>query len=319
MLLSGCSSKKVYEPQNVEKSWQNFAKLEANIIDVTSDSAVLKNKKVLSQEGLLDLRIEDGYRLLGVSDGWVLSAKIDGDLKLDFVADSSLTQHFQLKKTIATASVKDDTLAVLFADNEIALYKLSTQELLFKEQGNPSLVVDSRIMSPRFMNDLVLFLTLDGKVIIVNSTLKKRLRTVIVSSKEHFNNIIYFNIVDNKLIAATSYTLLSMAEKEIREDYEIRSVAFDGKESLYIATKQGEILSLTPDLQLKAKLKFPFAHFLGLIYKNDKIYALEKEGYLIELEKDLLSYEVYEIESTEGYALSGEDQFYRDDLAISLD
>lgn len=318
LLLSGCSSKKVYEPEGVEKSWQKVGTLQESIIDVTPDLALLQNRAVLSREKPLELKIAKGHRLLGSSDGWVLSSSINGDLSLDFIADSSLQERFELKKTIASASVQDDILAVLFADNEMALYKISSKELLYKEQGNPPLVLDSRIMSPHFMNDLVLFLTLDGKIMIVNSTLKKRLRTVIVSSKEHFNNIIYFNVIDNKLIAATSHTLLSMAEKEIRENYEIRSVVYDEK-NLYIATKQGEIISLTPDLALNAKLKFPFAHFLGLIHANDKIYALEKEGYLIELAKDLKSYEIYKAAIEDGYAFSGDTKFYTDDVFLSLD
>jgi len=318
LCLSGCSSKKVFEPQDVEKSWENYGDLDSSIVDITSDLALLKNRKVLSKKELLDVEIAPSFRLIGSSDGWIISADMDGNVTLDFIADSSLQEKFQLKKTIAGASVQNDILAVLFADNEMALYSISTKELLFKEQGHPPLIVDSRIVSPYFMNDLVLFLTLDGKIVIVNSSLKKKLRTIIVSSEEHFNNIIYFNVVEEKLIAATGHTLLSMAQKEIRVNHEIRSIVYDGS-NIFIATKQGEIISLTPDLQVNAKVKFPFAHFLGLIHHKEKIYALEKEGYLLELSKDLLSYEVYEADVEKGYVLSGDTVFYMDDEYLSLE
>lgn len=318
LFLSGCSSKKVFEPKNVEKSWENYGDLDASIIDVTSDLALLENRKVLSKKEALDVEIAPSFRLIGSSDGWIISADMDGNVTLDFIAQSSLQEKFHLKKTVAGASVQDDILAVLFADNEMALYSISSKELLFKEQGHPPLIVDSRIVSPYFMKDLVLFLTLDGKIVIVNSSLKKKLRTVIVSSAEHFNNIIYFDLIDDKLIAASAHTLLSMAQKEVRVNHEIRSIVYDGRD-IFIATKQGEIISLTPDLQLNAKVKFPFAHFLGLIHYNDKIYALEKEGYLIELQKDLLSYEIYKADVQEGYAFSGERIFYADDEYLSLD
>jgi hypothetical protein len=318
LFLSGCSSKKVFEPQGVEKSWKKYGDLDASIIDVTSDVALLDNRKVLSKKELLDLEIASSHRLIGSSDGWVISANIDGNITLDFIADSSMQEKFALKKTVASASVQDDILAVLFSDNEMALYSISSKELLFKEQGHPPLIVDSRIVSPYFMNDLVLFLTLDGKIVIVNASLKKKLRTIIVSSQEHFNNIIYFNVVDDKLISATGHTLLSMAQKEIRVNHEIRSIVYDGA-NIFIATKQGEIISLTSDLELNTKVKFPFAHFLGLIHHNDKIYALEKEGYLIELNKDLLSYEIYEADVEEGYLFSGTNNFYMDDVYLSLE
>ncbi len=278
----------------------------------------MRTEKYFLKDKLIDTKIEESYRLLGSSDGWVLSSTIDGQLIIDFISDKSLQKKFNLKKTIAGASIKDDVLAVLFSDNEMALYSISKETLLVKVQGTAPIVVDSRIVNPYFMNDLVLFLTLDGKVVIVNSKLKKKLRTTIVSSEDNFNNIIYFNVVDNKLIAATGSKLLSMAAKEIRVSYEIRDIIYSGKD-IFITTKQGEIISLTPDLQVNAKVKFPFAHFLGLIVHNDKVYALEKEGYLIELSKDLLKYSVYEVDIDDGYVFVADKMFYVDDEYISLE
>ena len=318
LVISGCSSKRVYEPQNVTQTWKEPKQIEAAVADIGNSAALLENSKVLFEDKVLDFKISDEYRLLGISDGWVLSSSVEGDLTLEYLADATLKKEFELKKTIASASIQDDLLAVLFADNEMALYSISSKELLFKEQGGAPLVLDSRIVSPHFMKDLVLYLTLDGKIVIVNAQLKKKLRTVIVSSKEHFNNVIFFHILDDKLLAATSHTLLSLAQQEVRVDYEIRDVAYDEK-NLYIATKQGEIISLTPDLQINAKVKFPFAHFLGLIYKDDTLYALEKEGYLIALNKDLQSYEIYEAEISEGYTFSSNTTFYTDDLALDLE
>ena len=279
---------------------------------------MLENRKVLLKDKVIDTTIEESYRLLGNSDGWILSSTIDGQLIIEFIEDKSMKKKFNLKKTIAGASIKDDILAVLFADNEMALYSVSQESLLVKIQGKSPVVVDSRIVNPYFMKDLVLFLTLDGKIVIVNSKLKKKLRTTIVSSEDNFNNIIYFNVVDNRLIAATGNKLLSMADKEIRVSYEIRNIAYSGKD-IFITTKQGEIISLTPDLQVNAKVKFPFAHFLGLIIHNDKIYALEKEGYLIELSKDLQQYSIYEVEIEDGYIFAANNIFYIDDEYISLE
>ena len=319
LFFSACSSKKVFEPKVVKDDWKHYGNSDETIIDISSQTALTKTRKIISKDKFIDnIRIKESYRLIGSSDGWVISSNIEGNVSLGFIDDSSLEENFELKKSIAGASVKNDILAVLFADNEMALYSIATKELLLKEQGTPAVVVDSRIVNPYFMNDLVLFLTLDGKVVIVNSTLKKKLRTIIVSSEDNFNNIIYFNVIDNKLIAATGHKILSLSDKEVRVSYDTRNIAYDDN-NIFITTKQGEIVSLTPSLQVNAKVKFPFAHFLGLIVHKDKLYALEKEGYLIELSKDLLTYDVYEADVQEGYIFVADKIFYIDDEYISVE
>ncbi|MCF6330250.1 MAG: hypothetical protein L3I99_01725 [Sulfurimonas sp.] len=318
LLFSGCSSKKVFEPEHTIGDWKNTGEIEHEIIDTNLDGALLNNRKIFTDGKVVDIEINDANRFISKSDDWIISVSIDGNLTLSYISDSEMIETFDLKKTIATASVKDDVLAVLFADNEMALYSISTKELLLKESGSAPIAVNSKIVKPYFMNDLVLFLTLDGKVVIVNVEQKKKLRSIIVSSEENFNNIIYFNVIDDKLIAITGSKILSFAPKEIRVDYEIRDATYDNQ-NIFIATKQGEIISLTPDLQINAKVKFSFAHFLGLISHNDKLYALEKEGYLIELSKDLLKYDIYEVDVDDGYIYIHEKTFYINDEFISVE
>ena len=318
LLFSACSTKEVFEPKLVKDDWEHYGDSNKTIIDISRDIALLKSRKVLSKDAFVDVSIEESYKLIGYSDGWVISANINGDVTLEFAEDKSMKQKLALNKTIAGASIKDDILAVVFANNDIALYSISKKDLLLKIQGNAPIAVDSRVVNPYFMNDLVIFSTLDGKIIIVNAKLKKKLRTVIVSSEDHFNNIIYFNVIDSKIIAASSNKILSMAQKEIRVKYEIRNIIYDNKD-IFITTKQGEIISLTPDLQVNAKVKFPFAHFLGVIAHKDKLYVLEKEGYIIELSKDLLTYNIYEVDIEDGYIFIADKIFYIDDEYISVE
>jgi len=318
ILFSGCSSKKVFEPETTGASWDKYESIGEDIIDITSTSALLDNRKILAKDAKIDIEIAENYRLIANTDGWILSATIDGKLKLQSIEDKSKVEEFELKKTIASASVKDDNLAVIFADNELALYSLSSKELLLKEKAGEALAIDSRIANPYFVGGVVIFPTLDGKVIIVNPKSRKRLRTTIVSSEDKFNNILYFNVIDQKVIAATAYKILSMDQKEAHEKYEIRNVAYNG-ENLFLATKQGEIVSLTPNLQLNAKLKFPFAHFLGLVTKDDKVYILEKEGYLIVAAKDLSSYTVHSVSLDEGFVFVTDKGFFVNDELISIE
>jgi len=318
LLLSACSTKEVYEPIVLGEDWSKYESSDETIVDKSMNIALLENSKVLVKDGVLDVEVKESHRVISHSDGWVLSASIDGELSLTSVEDSNTTELFELKKTIASASVNGDTLAVLFADNEISLYSIASKKVLFQEQGGKSLAVDARIVNPYFMNDLVLFSTLDGKVVIVNTKLKKKLRTVIVSSEDNFNNIIYFNVIDNKIIAATSYKILSLSTKDVRVKYEIRDIIYD-KKDMFITTKQGEVVSLTSDLQVNAKIKFPFAHFLGMISHEEKLYILEKEGYMIVLDKDMKNYTVHEVDISDGFIFIADKVFYVSDEKISVE
>ena len=297
--------------------WSKYGTLDESIIDTSLNVALLEDRKVLTNDGVMDVSVSEKDRVISYSDNWIISASLDGNTTLTYANDKSLKENFALKKTVASASVKGDTLAVLFADNELALYSISTKELFFKEQGSQSLAVNTKIVNPHFLNDLVIFSTLDGKVVIVNSKLKKKLRTVIVSAEDNFNNVIYFNMVDNKIIAATGYKILSMSDKELRAKYEIRSIVYDG-ENIFIATKQGEVVSLTPNLEVNAKIKFPFAHFLGMISDGDKLYILEREGYMIVLNKNMVDFTVREADVENGFIFVGDKEFYIEDEKILI-
>ncbi len=318
LIFSGCSSKEYFTPEVVKDDWDKQEFLDETIIRTTADGAVLENGQILTKEGVQEYFLPEGYSYIGQSDGWIVASKVDGELLLQSINDKSTEIKLDLKKTIAGVTVKDDHVAVLFATNEMALYTLSTKELIFKESGNAPLAVDTRIVNPFFLNELVLYLTLDGKIVIINSDTKQVLRSMLVSSEENFNNIIYFNVIDNVMVAATGYRLFSLSEKERREKYEMRDVIFSD-EGIWITTKEGEVVALTPSLQLKAKRKYPFAHFLGMIMTEDKLYLLERQGYIIELSKDLAESNVYELNIDDGYVYVGEKAFYVNDVIYPVE
>jgi len=314
-LFSACSSKEVYKPLKLDADWKAYEDSKHTIIDTSSNVALLEDRTVLTQKGVVDVKIDPLYRLISQSDGWIVSASVDGNLTLVSEVDTNVVKYMNLKKSIAGASISGTTLAVIFADNEIALYDIETKSILFKEQGGKSLAVDYRIVNPYFMRGLVLFPTLDGKIVFVNEDKRKRLRTVIVSSEDNFNNVIAFNLIQNKIIAATSYKILAMAKKELRIKYELRNIVYD-ENNVFIATKQGEVISLTSNLEVESKLKFPFAHFYAMMIVGNKLYVLEKEGYLIVIDKKTFDYSVHEVDFDDGFVFTAKDSFFVNDKRI---
>jgi hypothetical protein len=318
ILFSGCSHKEVYKPENVKGEWRSAGHLSASIVQTTQSAALLGNGRLLTKEGEKNVRIPEGYRLVNANESWVIAESTDRNLVFIPANATDATVTLELKRTVAAASVQDDTVAVLFTNNEMALYSLESKKLLFKESANIPIAVDSRIANPYFLKELVLFLTLDGKIVIVNSETKQVLRSVVVSSDEYFNNLTYLNVIDNHLVASTGTAVLALSQKEAREKYEIRNIAYTA-EGIWITTKQGEIIALSPTLQFKAKKKFPFAHFVGISVQNDRVYALEQEGYMIALSKNLLTYDVFDVDmDKDNQIFSGNGRFYFDDRYINI-
>lgn len=318
VIFSGCSHKEVFKPEHVKGEWRNAGHLSASINQVTQSAAVLENGHLLFKDGEKMLKIPTDYRLINTSDTWIITSNPDGNMVL-FPQDGSDSKvTLELKRGVAAASIQGDIIAVLFTNNEMALYSLESKKLLFKEPSNAPVAVDARIANPYFLKELVMFLTLDGKIVIVNSEIKQVLRSVVVGSDEYFNNITYMNVIDNNLIASTGNTVLALSQKEAREKYEIRNIAYTA-DGIWLTTKQGEVIALSPTLQLKAKKKFPFAHFVGISVQNDRVFVMEQEGYMIALSKNLLTYDIYDIDMDSANKIFvGDGQFYFDDRYINL-
>jgi len=317
LILGGCSHKEVYKPENVKGEWRTAGHLSASIDQITTSGALLDNGRILGKKGELNIKLPEGSHLINVSDDWVLTQDVENNLVFTSVSGTQDSQKIELKRLVASASVKDDTVAILFSNNEMALYSLESKKMLMKESSSAAVAVDSRIANPYFLKDLVLFLGLDGKVVIINTTTKQVLRSMVVGTEEYFNNIIYLNVINNNLVAATGNSALALSQKEAREKYDIRDIAYT-EDGIWLTTKQGEVVALTPTLQFKAKQKFPFAHFVGISVENDRVYVLEKGGYMITLTKNLLSYDVFDIDMDEDKVFVGDGRFYFDDRFINL-
>lgn len=318
LLLTGCSHKEVYKPDNVKGEWRTAGRLSSSIAQTGQSAALLENGHLLTANGEKNIKLPKNYRLINADNTWIITESPEGNMVLFPEDGTDAKVTFDFKRDIAAASIQEDVVAVLFANNEMALYSLESKKLLFKESANAPIAVDARIANPYFLKELVLFLTLDGKIVIVNSETKQLLRSVVVNSDEYFNNVTYMNVIDNNLVASTGNGVIALSQKEAREKYEIRNIAYT-TEGIWLTTKQGEVIALSPTLQFKAKKKFPFAHFVGLSVQNDRVYALEQEGYMIALTKNLLAYDVYDIDmDAKNKIFLGDGRFYFDDRYINI-
>ncbi|AEN15468.1 hypothetical protein HPPN120_04265 [Helicobacter pylori Puno120] len=195
-----------------------------------------------------------------------------------------------------SASVKGNLLAVVLADNSANLYDITSQKLLFSEKGSPSTTINSLMAMPIFMDTVVVFPMLDGRLLVVDYVHGNPtpIRNIVISSDKFFNNITYLIVDGNNMIASTGKRILSVVSgQEFNYDGDIVDLLYD-KGTLYVLTLDGQILQMDKSLRELNSVKLPFASLNTIVLNHNKLYSLEKRGYVIEVDlNDFNSYNIY--------------------------
>ena len=320
-VLGGCSTKRQYfEPTDVQNEKISETRLPSSIATASLNGAVLKNGMVITKSGLLapEIKLPKGSTLLNYGDGKFISSDLNGNLVVENSSNEILFQR-SFDQAVVSAALEGDKLAALTASNVIYLIDISTNEVLLEFESSNVYAQDSRVAAPLFMSSLVIFPTLDGKIMIVDKSQGRILRDVIVSSEQFFNNIISLNVVNDTMIAATGKRIVSINPgKTVYFNGEIKDVVING-EYVYILLKDGKIV--LSDLNLK-KIKdayFKFAIFSSATVYNGSLYIMEKTGYLIKTDLALDNAKIYELsDEVESQIFAGAKEFYYDDYSLEL-
>ena len=319
ILFAGCSSKSLYEPAKVAGYISFDGDLPAPIQDVTRDGATLSNYQVITKkDGLLSVKIPTGYRFLNATKKYIISTSPIGDLCIeDKISGKKIYQH-KFDNMIASANLKDDIIAIVFANNKIMSMNIKNNNILFERKLDDVSALDARMASAYFLGNLIVFPTLDGRLLIVSRKTNKVIRDIVVSSKPYFNNVIFLNVLDNKLVAATQNKIISISPTNVSYmDVGVKDIIFLG-ERVFVFTKDGRIILTTSGLKNLKEKKFKFANFSTAIY-GDFIYVIEKNGYLIAVDKDLITTNVYKLPNEiEDLMFTTKDTLYYDNKYFKL-
>ena len=288
-LFTACSGKKYFEPEDVSSNIElNKESMSSSITSMNKIGATLEDKKVITVDGISSFELPENFDFLNVtSDGKILATNYINKILIG-------SQERVVKDVVVAASLKDNKLALVYSSNTIELIDIDTNKTLFKEYLPISLANDTRITNPYFMGNLILFPTLNGKVIIVSALTNESVRNISVDPDSEFNNIISLNVIESSqtLIVASPNKVVSISTKEIlAKNYEIRDIIVN-KEDVYLATIDGQIIKLTPSLEEVAKKKYKYAKIHALAY-SDSLYAVESQGYLINLNQDFTDDKIY--------------------------
>ena len=320
IIFSGCSNKNYFEPEKIAGEVKYDGRLPSPIIDRTIVSALLENGMFITKnDGLVKKKLPKDFRVINEDDDRYIIADKSGSIKVISKKDLDVLHERNFKDIVASATLKDDLLAVIFANNRLYLYDINENEEYFNEKLDNVYALDSRIANPAFLNDLVIYPTLDGRLIITDITHKKIIRDLVISSEKYFNNVIFLKVIGNRLIAATNTKVMSIDPKGINiyGESEVKDIIFL-EDRVYIFTKDGKIVLTTPDLKVLKERKYPFAIFSGVIY-GEFIYAIEKGGYVIAVDKDLITENYFQLpDPIEDLLFTAGDRLYYQDYYFKL-
>ena len=289
-LFTACSGKKYFEPEDVSSNIElNKESMSSSIQSMNKIGATLENKQIITDKGISSFELPENFEFLNVSaDGKIIATNYTNKILIG-------SEERVVKDVVVAASLKDNKLALVYSNNTIELIDIKTNKTLFKEYLPISLANDTRITNPYFMGGLILFPTLNGKVIIVSSTTNESVKNIPVDPDSEFNNIISLNVIESTqtLIVASPNKVVSISPKEIiAKSYEVRDIIVKNND-VYLATIDGQIIKLTPSLVEVAKKKYKYAKIHALAF-SDSLYAVESQGYLINLNQDFTDDKIYD-------------------------
>ena len=291
LVLQGCSSKQYFEPN--ESRFFGFDKktytTTAYISTLTAEGATTKDRRVINKNGVSQSQLLDGYEYLAQIDQSILSADKKGNI---YISDENLTLNFT--NNVIGATKKGSLLALLFGDNSYGIWDIKLGKFLLKEYAPMSYINDTRIAIPIILQNITLFPTLDGKIVIVDNKTFKVTRSIVVDIKNEIKNIILLKTIGDTLIAASNNKIVSLNNGKFSQKELPILNYYVSDEAIYLALLDGSVMVLDFDLAILQNKKYKFAKFHAIALDSKKnIYLVETQGYIVRIASDFSKDEIF--------------------------
>lgn len=244
------------------------------------------------------------------TQGCAISASLKGNL-LAFVTTDNTSHIISLESSTDFANVDLAKNESADKDFENSGENSESYKSVFSQKGSAVLAVNQLIAAPLFLDSVVVFPTLDGRILVVSLQNYETQRNIIVSSEKFFNNIIYLQGDDVRIFAATPKKLISIVSgQQFSYQEDIKDITF-ANGYLYALTLEGKIAQLDHTLREVNTKKFEYASLEGMSVANNVLYTYEKNGsFIIALDLENFSHKVYQAQDTFGKMMSNKLHFY---------
>jgi WD40 repeat protein len=319
LLFSGCGAKKYFQPDGDTVRLKYSGYTQSYLKDTKLDGATFEDGSVITADDTFYdsvIRGENTHFISQTDEKLIASDK--NTLYLIDKKDRSL-KSISTSQRIVSANISGNLVACVTADNSIMMYDAETGSLLFKSKQKLSNTVAGDFAKPLFFDDILVYPTLDGKIMIVDVAKKREIREFIISSEKYFNNVIYLERVGERIIAATKHNLLVISPRSSYEfKNDINAVKAVG-ESIYVACVDGRILELDTTLEVKNERKLPFSGLISLNLTDEHLYVVERSGYLIKTDRHLADFSYYELgDIVENHLFIGKTKLYYKTRFVTL-
>ena len=300
ILFAGCSQKQYFTPnkESIAGKVEFDGKLESHISQSNKNGALLEDGTLIAKDGIYNINLKENDSFLNTSGDLILVANYETNKLSILNKDGKELKSFIFEYMPISASLRDNILAVVLSNNSFLLWDTNVNEKLFSSDNATSYAINSKVASPLFIDEVVVFPALDGKVVVLNLNNFQILHTIALSSEEYFNNIIYLASSGKNLIIATSNKLMTFIDnKDFSRDLNIIDLLYTNNK-IYVLSLEGEVIAFDLLLNELNKVKFQYANLSSIII-SDNIYTLESQGYMIKIDPNNFEDSIYEIDIDE--------------------
>ncbi|EGK8127983.1 hypothetical protein IO380_001244 [Campylobacter lari] len=295
IFFSACGTKReYYQPTQLEQLPYNSKNINGKIVNFNNNIAQLNNNTFIDNKGnITALKIDKNYNILNIRQEEILIADNDGNFKILNLQGEELFSH-KFNESVVSANVDGDDIALILASNTLVYANKNLGIRMLQNLGT-AYAQDSRYANPYFLNTIIIYPMLNGKLAILNKSTLKVSKEILVSSEEFFNNIIYLHVKNDTMVAATAQKIIVVTpNRTLYLNENIKEVNINDKE-IFILTKDGRVIKNDYNLRKIDEIKFQFALFSKSTLYNDSLYIFEKTGYLIKLNTNLKDFTIYKL------------------------
>jgi hypothetical protein len=318
LAMSGCGSKHYFKPENTASASSQTQNFGNSIAHINKDSATFEDGNVISKNAVIKFKMPQGFHLVNSISEYLITANALGDVNVVHPEGRSKTIHFE-KPLLAGTLLSSGVLVYLLQDNSYGMYDLQNDKITYHNKSDKVYAIDTKIANPLIIDNLAVIPSLSGKLVILNTQNATVVKELYVSTQSSLNNVIFLKSVKNTLISATPHNVIFVDSKgkgEYKAD--ISNVETDG-ESIFVFTKDGKIIQLDESLKMINEKKFQFAHFSSSGISADKLFALDKQGFLIVANKSLSKSKVYKLEEVDESTFLAHGKLFYDGLMVDVD
>lgn len=314
VIFSGCGSKQYYKPEQTFSA--SSSTMGDSIVHYSRDGATLASGKVLTEHQAVKIELDKGFYFINHSVNAAITADNQGHCHL--VSSKGKVASINFPQAVVGATIVGQYMVYVLQNNNFGVYDFATNAIVYNNKSEQAFSIDARIANPLQIDNLVVIPTLDGKLVILDLTTLKIAKEMYVSTEKTLNNIIFLGRLNNTLVASTPNKVLTVNNQGKKElDTAVSDVIID-RNAIFVFAKDGRIIQLDESLSVIAEKKFKFAHFSVATIYNDKVYALDKQGFLIVSNKSFSHHKVYKIDEIKGYTFVSDGTLYYNDDILKL-